>query len=661
MSVDHVSVYHMPSDENKALVRRVVDEVWNRQNLAAIDELFAADLVDHGLPPGVPPTREGVKQFAAAFWRAFPDGRMNVEDQIAERDLVVTRWTARATHLGELMGIPPTGRQVVVSGINVDRVAGGMIVEAWSQFDQVGMLRQLGAMPAPEAATTAPALSPVQSVPGTDLVPPSASTALERRGPKPRFLLGHLLELSRDQLGFLRNCARQYGDIVPLWFGRRPVILLSHPDQLEEVLVARRRSFAKGYFYRVLGRLLGNGLITSEDDVWLRQRRLAQPAFHRQRINAYAETMASFTRELRASWHHGQVRDVNADMNGLTLRIVGKTLFDADLETDATDIRDAIVVALAELGKQTTGPELLLPAAIPTPSRLRLGRAVRRLDAIIYQIIEQRRSTGVDRGDLLSALLQAQDQDGSQMTDRQLRDEAMTILVAGHETTALALTWAWYLLAQHPAAEARLHEELARVLGNRAPTAADVARLPFTSAVISESLRLYPPIWSFGRETAEETHVDGYPVRKGTLALLNTWTIQRDPRYYADPDAFRPERWLDGLAQRLPRFAYLPFGGGPRQCIGNGFALLEAALVLATIAQRYRLVLEPGQTITAVPAGTLRPSQAVRVRLEAREAPSESRPRHGAPADQAERIAVPPDRSSRAEGASASASPVQAS
>jgi cytochrome P450 len=514
--------------------------------------------------------------------------------------------------------------------------------EAWNQQNMVAAATDQAGLPVPLVASATPGPA----------------------GPKPRFLLGHLLELSRDPLGLVTRCAREYGDVVPLRFGRRSVILLSHPEDADEVLVSRQRSFAKGYFYRILGLLLGNGLITSEGDFWLRQRRLAQPAFHRERISAYAETMVRYTRELMASWRPGQVREVHADMNGLTLRVVCKTLFDADVAGDASDVGDAVMVALRELNNQITGPELLLPRAIPTLSRYRLRRAVRRLDSFVYRIIAERRRSGVDRGDLLSALLHAQDDDGSGMTDRQLRDEAMTIIVAGHETTALALTWAWYLLAQHPAAEARLHAELDSVLGDRAPTMADVAHLPFTNAVVTESLRLYPPIWSVGREATEDTHVGGYPVPKGMQVLLNMWAIQRDPRYYADPEAFRPERWLDERAPKTPRFVYFPFGGGPRQCIGRSFALLEAALVLATIARRYGLVLEPGQTVTPLPAGTLRPRNGLRMRLEARVPPTSGRPRHpepGEPADREPPVAGPSDRSLRAAGVSASACPVHAS
>jgi cytochrome P450 len=357
--------------------------------------------------------------------------------------------------------------------------------------------------------------------------------------------------------------------------------------------------------------------------LWRRQRRLMQPAFHRERIAGYGPSMVEFTERLLASCRDGEVREIQSDMMRLTLQIACETLFGSDVAGEAAEVGAAFTTALECLQVRISGLQILLPDGVPTPTSLRLRRAVRRLDGLVYRIVAERRASAADRGDLLSLLLGARDaDDGTGLTDRQLRDEVLTLVFAGHETTALALTWAWYLLAQHPAAEARLHAELAAVLGGRGPKAADVARLPFTNAVIAEALRLYPPVWGLGREATENTTLGGYPVGKGTIVLLSPWTLQRDPRYYAEPDAFRPERWLDGLAQRLPRFAYFPFGGGPRQCIGNSFALLEAALVLATIAQRYHLALVPGQTIRPMPTGTLRPQDPIRMQLQVRSAPT---------------------------------------
>jgi cytochrome P450 len=435
-------------------------------------------------------------------------------------------------------------------------------------------------------------------------------------GPRGQFLLGHIPAISRDQLGFLLDCARRYGDFVPLRFGRRLVVLLNNPRDVEDVLVTRQRNFAKGYFYRILGPLLGNGLLTSEGDFWLRQRRLAQPAFHRERISAYADTMVAYTQDVTTAWRDGEQRDVHADMMRLTLRVVGKTLFDTDFEADAPEIGEALPSALHELNNQMTGPEFLLPGGIPTPSRLRLRRAVRRLDPVVYRIIAERSADPVDHGDLLTALLRARDDNGSRMTERQLRDEAMTIVLAGHETTALALTWSWYLLSEHPRALERLTAELDSVLAGRAPTLADVPKLVYAEAVLSEAMRLYPPIFGIGRESIAECDLGGQTLPAGTNVYIVPFVIQRDPRLFDEPDAFRPDRWLDGPAKPLPRFAYFPFGGGPRLCMGQQFAMLEAVLVLSTIAQRWRLEHTGDRSaIQPVPALTLRPKQGMRVRV----------------------------------------------
>jgi cytochrome P450 len=272
-------------------------------------------------------------------------------------------------------------------------------------------------------------------------------------------------------------------------------------------------------------------------------------------------------------------------------------------------------VALRVLNAQMTGPELLLPSIVPTPNRWRLRQALRRLDPLVFRIIAERRASGIDHGDLLSSLLAAQDEDGSRMTDRQLRDEAMTIVLAGHETTALALTWTWYLLSQHPEAAASLRSELDTVLGGREPGVADVGQLPYAEAVINEAMRLYPPIFAIGREAIEPCDVGGHHLPAGSNVYIVLWVLQRDPRFFEQPNAFRPERWLDGLAHRLPRGAYFPFGGGPRLCIGQPFAQMEATLLLATIAQRFDLQLPLGQQVVPLPSLTTRPRDGLRMRL----------------------------------------------
>ncbi len=425
-------------------------------------------------------------------------------------------------------------------------------------------------------------------------------------GPPALPLLGHLLALGRDQLGFLRRCTREYGDVVPLRFGPNLVILLNHPTDLEDVLARKNRSFIKGRYYQLLTPLLGNGLFTSEGDFWLRQRRLAQPAFHRERIAAYARVMVDFTEQTLATWRPGESRDVNADMMQLTFRVVAKALFDADVAGDAHEMGTALALTLHDLDKEINGLGLLIPPGWPTPGRLRLRQNVKRLDRIVFRMVQQRRLAGDDRGDLLSMLLQALDEDGTRMSDRQVRDEAMTLMLAGHETTALTLSWLWALLARHPDVESRLHQELATVLGDRPPSIEDLPALRYTEMVVREALRLYPPTVALGRETIQEVQIGDYRLPPHTNVMFTPFTVHRDPRWYEDPDAFRPERWADGLAQRIPRFAYFPFSGGPRLCIGQQFALMEAVLMVADIARRYRLVMAPGTEVKADPALTLR-------------------------------------------------------
>jgi len=365
--------------------------------------------------------------------------------------------------------------------------------------------------------------------------------------------------------------------------------------------------------------VLGNGIFLSEGGVWLRQRRLVQPAFHRQRVLAYGEVMTTYTTRRLAGWKDGDVLDAHAEMIALTQVIVAKTLFDADVSDESYSIAEALNILIEDFGARLGSVLQFLPDWVPTPANLRTRRAVRRLDEVVYRMIAARRQSGEDRGDLLSILLDAQDaDDGSRMTPQQVRDEAMTLFMAGHETTAVALSWTWYLLAQHPEIDARLADELRAVLGGRAPTAADLPRLKYAEMIVSESMRLYPPAYAIGRQAARATEVSGHSLPRGVIVILPAWVVHRDRRWFEDPGAFRPERWAGDLARRLPRFAYFPFGGGPRQCIGNAFALMEAVLILATIAQRFRLTLEPGQRVTPTPYVTLRPEPGLHMRLERR-------------------------------------------
>jgi cytochrome P450 len=431
-------------------------------------------------------------------------------------------------------------------------------------------------------------------------------------------LFGSGAHFRRDQLGFYETCAREYGDFVETRMGPFRVWLIYHPDAIEELLVTRNRDFIKSPGVRLLRPLLGDGLLLSEGETWLRQRRLMQPAFHRQRVAGYGDVMSTFAERHVAGWKAGEIIDVHQEMMALTQAIVGKTLFDTDVSGDAQDVTETAKVLAEDFGARLRSFRLL-PYWFPTPRNLRSRRAVGRLDRVVDRIIAERVASGEDRGDLLSMLVQAQDaDDGTRMTARQVRDEVMTIYMAGHETTAVALSWAWYLLVQHPEADARLADEVRDVLDGRRPTVADLPRLKYAEMVMMESMRLYPPAYGLGRQATVVSEIAGQAVAPDDIFIVPTWVVQRDRRWFEEPEAFRPERWAKDLAQRLPRFAYFPFGGGPRQCIGNNFALMEGILILGAIAQRFRLSLVPGQRITPTPYVTLRPEPGIRVRLARR-------------------------------------------
>ena len=432
-------------------------------------------------------------------------------------------------------------------------------------------------------------------------------------------VVGNLIEFRRDALRFLCSMRERHGDVVEVAIGPLKVTLLSHPDLVEDILVTRNRLWQKDRFLQVTLRpIVGNGLLSSEGDFWRKQRRLAQPAFHRDRIAAYAGIMVEEASRLARTWRDGEVRDVHKDMMGLTLGIVAQTLFGANVGDHADDVGESLEAVLAVVADPL---ELFVPFLkhLPTPQRRRFNRAVTKLDAIIYGVIEERRRTGAAEAiDLLSMLLHAQDEDGSRMTDTQLRDECLTLFLAGHETTALNLSWTWLLLSQNPDVKARLTRELDEVLGDRAATFADLPNLRYTSNVIAESLRLYPPAWSMGREAREDVDVGGYRIRRGEQVWFCPWSIHRDPRWFDDPDVFRPERWEGDFAKRLPRYAYFPFGGGPRFCIGQSFAQLEAVLLLATLARDFDVDVLPRPLAIPEPSVTLRPKNGLRVRVRRR-------------------------------------------
>lgn len=453
------------------------------------------------------------------------------------------------------------------------------------------------------------------TIPARASSPPGRPTSQEQGrplppGPKGHLLTGNLPEMAADWLVSLTGYARAYGDFVPLRFGPLQFVLVSDPAAIEEVLTTKNHLFVKGAGERRLGSLIGHGLLISEGDFWRRQRRLMQPAFHRDRIAAYAGVMAAYAGQMVDSWHDGDVHPIRHEMMAVTLKVVCKALFDMDMAGSVETVGEALDVVIRHFDDRFASLLFLLPDQVPTPENRRYRRAVQRLDEIVDRIIEERRAQGVDRGDLLSMLLQVQDEDGSRMTDRQLRDEVLTLVLAGHETTALALTWALYLLAQHPQVEARLHAELDAALGGpggRLPGLADLPQLPYTQRVIDETLRLYPPASLIERDALADCVIGGYRIKKGTTLVISQWVVHRDPRFFEQPETFDPDRWANGRAKHLPRYAYFPFGGGQRICIGASFAMMEAVIILATIAQRYRLTLEPGQVVVPHVAITLRP------------------------------------------------------
>jgi cytochrome P450 len=430
-------------------------------------------------------------------------------------------------------------------------------------------------------------------------------------GPKGGALLGNSLDYMRDPLGFVERAKRDFGDLVRLRLGTNRTYLVNHPESIEFILRSHADNFRKDRMTRWLVPLVGEGLLTSEGAYWRRQRKLAQPSFQHHQIERYGAVMIEHTERMLETWQEGEVRDPHEDLMRLTLGIVARTLFDAELSGDAEVVGESLEIVMNHF---MSPMRWFRPIDyLPLPSSRRYWGAIRRIDEIIYRIIRARREAGRDAGDLVSRLLAARDDEGQGMSDRQLRDEVVTLVLAGHETTALALFYIFYLLDRWPQAQDRLSAELDAVLGDRPPTTADVPRLRYTEWVVREAMRLYPPAWGIAREALADCEIGGYHVPKGTQLFLTQWLVHRDGRWFDDPEEFRPERWDNDLIRRLPRCAYFPFGDGPRVCIGNHFAMMEAVLILATIARRYRLDLEPGQTLELLPSITLRPRRGLRM------------------------------------------------
>ena len=419
------------------------------------------------------------------------------------------------------------------------------------------------------------------------------------------------------RIEFFMELTRKYGEIASFRLGPRRIFLISDPKLIEQVLVTDARHYIKHFGARAYKPILGNGLVTSEGETWLRQRRLSQPAFLKQRVLAYAPLMAEITTQSLDRWQPGSTVDIHLEFSEITSAIALKTLFNLDDPGD----RDRFTTTLREVFDQISNRfhlMIALPRWIPSPANRRLNRGVKELFGVVDGFIAKGRARTEPGEDLLSRLLMAQDVDGSKMPDDLLRDEMMTLYLAGHETTALTLTWSWYLISQHPEVEAKLVAEWNRVLGGRCPTPDDLPQLPYTDSVITEAMRLYPPVYLIGREATQDLELGGYRVKKGYTIFMSQWVNHRDPRYFPEPEAFRPERWDEGLAKKIPKYAYYPFGGGQRVCIGNTFALMEAAIILAAVGQRFRFTVDPDARIVPKPQITLTPAHGIPTTLSPR-------------------------------------------
>jgi cytochrome P450 len=429
-------------------------------------------------------------------------------------------------------------------------------------------------------------------------------------GPEGSWLLGHLPDFKGNLLGFLTRCAREHGDVVSLRLGTTPAVLLNHPDQIEQVLVSRHADFIKyRFFWRHVTRVFGNGLLTSAGDLWRQQHALIAPAFRQERLALSVDAMACCANRLLDSWRDGEERDIRSDMTRLTVEIAAKVLFDVELGREGDKISRAVDRGMEEIDKRFTRG-MFIPDWIPTPGNRRYLAIVRDLDEIAANILAERQAP-CER-DLLSTLLQGRDSEGRPLDAQLLRDEIVTLLLAGHETTALALTWTLYLLSRHPQIAVRVEEEIDAVLGpERLPRAADLGRLRHLGWVIMEAMRLYPSVYLLGREAVREVDLGGYRFSRGTICLMSQWIVHRDPRFFPEPKLFKPERWDKALDRQRPRLAYFPFSGGPRICIGQPLAMIEAKLVLAMLCRSFRLTASSGAPVGPYPSVTLRPDPPV--------------------------------------------------
>jgi cytochrome P450 len=444
------------------------------------------------------------------------------------------------------------------------------------------------------------------------------ATAAGPSGPRGTFGARNFLRLMRSPLEFLEDTFERHGDFSEFQLAGSSFAMLCHPEDIEAVFVENAANLARDANSHMLERALGKGLLTSDGELWKRQRRLASAAFTPKRIRGYAGAMSAVTARGLERWRDGEVVNLHEEMSRLTMEVVADVLFGASVGPGEAETVRGSTQVFADYFAQSPEAILRLPAWFPTPRNVAMNKATAAIDALVYRIIEERRR-GAERDDLLGALLAATDDDGSRMDDVQLRDELVTLFLAGHETTALALTHALFLLAKHPEIEARLHAEIASVLGDEAPKEDDAPKLVYTERVVKEAMRLYPPAWITGREVVRPFVLRGRTIAPKTQIVMSQWLVHRDPRFFPRPEVFDPDRFEPEIAKRRPRFAYFPFGGGPRICIGNHFAMMEAVLMLAIIAQRFRIDLLPFEELAFAPSVTLRPKgRGVRARVEVR-------------------------------------------
>ena len=423
---------------------------------------------------------------------------------------------------------------------------------------------------------------------------------------------------SKDPLARMTEWARQYGDIFYYRVFARHVYFINHPDLIRYVLATNPGNFIKGDAIRFNRRIFGNGLVANEGESWAQHRRILQPSFTHSRVQIYADQIVNSSERLIERWKDGEARNIHHDMIQLTLEIVAKALFSVEIAHE----KDRFSTALDTLMQLSTGARMLVPPILrlfPTPGNLRMLFATRELDRIVNSLIDRRRAAGHGtHSDVLDTLLQSRYQDGDSLPPQQVRDEVMTLLLAGHETTAVALSWTWLLLSQNPVVEGNLRSELHDVLGDRSPNLRDLPNLPYTDRVIKEAMRLYPPVWALVRTAKSDCEIGGYCVPAGATVLMSQWVMHHDPRYYEEPQCFNPDRWLDERTEAAPQYAYFPFGGGPRSCIGAAFASTEASLVLATIAQKFQIHVDRRSIATPMPTITLRPRDGIRATVTRR-------------------------------------------